>query len=61
MKTKGNSIEEKHKKIIEEKDEKYFASLETINSLKLEKEQLLMRLNNSNCDLDERTKNLNKL
>jgi hypothetical protein len=61
LKTKGNSIEEKHKKILEEKDGKFFKSLETINSLKLEKEQLSMRLENSNCELDERIKQVQKL
>ena len=35
LKTKGNMLQEKHKKVIQEKDSKHWTSLETINGLKL--------------------------
>lgn len=55
-KNRSNAIEEKNKKVFEEKDAKYLASLETINKLKLEKEQLSMRVENLSMDIEENSK-----
>lgn len=54
-------MEDKNKKVIEEKDAKYWSSLETINNLKLEKENLAMRLQNSHNEVDQKVKKISKL